>query len=95
MGIDIKNAVDAARDEAAELFANEPLVNLALEEIEFDEEKQHWLVTLGYDSPNRVTRKTTGPSLFPTIEEEIPRKYKLFRIDANDGHLISMNIRSL
>lgn len=95
MSLDMKAAVKTAREQAAQLFAEESLPNLALEEIEFDEEKQHWLVTLGYDSPNRVKRKTTGPSLFPTVEEETQRKYKIFRIDANDGHLIAMNILNL
>lgn len=95
MSLDMKAAVQTAREQAAQLFAEESLPNLALEEIEFDEEKQHWLVTLGFDSPNRVKRKTTGSSLFPSIEEEIQREYKVFRLDSNDGHLISMSIRSL
>jgi hypothetical protein len=56
MSLDMKAAVQTAREQAAQLFADESLPNLALEEIEFDEEKQHWLVTLGYDSPNRVAQ---------------------------------------
>lgn len=45
MSLDMKEAVKTAREQAAQLFAEESLPNLALEEIEFDEEKQHWLLT--------------------------------------------------
>lgn len=92
MSIDIKKAVCAAREQAMQLFADEVLPHLALEEITFDEQEQHWLVTFGFDAPNRIRRKTMEPNLFPTFEEETPRKYKTFRIDAQDGHLISMTI---
>ena len=94
MTIGIKEAVKSARELALQLFEAD-LKNLALEEVEFDETHNQWLVTLGYDSPHKLVRKTTGPSLFPTIEEEMQREYKLFRLDSNDGHLISMSIRSL
>ncbi|WP_295400543.1 hypothetical protein [uncultured Thiocystis sp.] len=95
MTIGIKEAVKSAREQALQLFEEETLNHLALEEVEFDEATQHWLVTLGYDSPHKLKRKTTGPSLFPTIEEEMQREYKVFRLDSNDCHLISMSIRSL
>jgi len=93
--IDMKTAVRAARQFALELFETEALPNLALEEIEFDESKHQWQVTLGFDSPHKIKRKITGPSLFPTIEEEMQRKFKLFSIDAEDGHLLSMTMRSV
>jgi len=92
--IDIKTAVQRARNQAKELFEPESLPNLALEEVEFDEDEQHWLITLGYDSPHHVKRQT-GPNLFPTIEEERKREYKVFRIDPKDGHLISITLRNL
>lgn len=94
MTINIKEAVKSAQDQALQLF-EAGLENLALEEVEFDETSNAWLVTLGYDSPHKMIRKINGPSLFPTIEEEVRREYKIFRIDSNDGHLISMSIRSL
>ena len=93
MSIDIKSAVQSARQHALGLFEPEALPNLALEEITFDELQNQWLVTLGFDSPHQIKRKTNGPSLFPTIEEEVQREYKQFHIDATDGHLVSMTMR--
>lgn len=91
--IDMKTAVRAARQFALELFESETLPNLALEEIEFDKSSHRWQVTVGFDSPHKIKRKTNGPSLFPTIEEDIQREYKQFNIDAEDGHLVSMTMR--
>lgn len=91
--VDMKSAVRAARQYALDLFESETLPNLALEEIEFDESSKQWQVTLGFDSPHKIKRKTNGPSLFPTIEEEVQREYKQFNIDAEDGHLVSMMMR--
>jgi hypothetical protein len=93
VSIDIKGAVKAARESARALFDQEPLDNLALEEVAFDDESNQWLVTLGYDSPHKLRRRINGPGLFPTIEEETLRQYKIFRIDPDDGHLISIGIR--
>ena len=93
LSIDMKTAVRAARQFANELFDGEALPNLALEEIEFDESNHQWQVTLGFDSPHRIRRKTTGPALFPTTEEEVKREYKQFNIDADNGHLVSMTMR--
>ena len=95
MSIDIKNAINSARDHARALFDHEPLDNLALEEVEFDEATGDCLVTLGYDSPHKLIRRTSGPGLFPTVEEETLREYKIFRIDPSDGHLVSISIRKL
>jgi hypothetical protein len=95
MNIDIKDAVKAARVFAQQLFDQESLKNLALEEVELDADAGEWLVTLGYDSPNRKRKTTTGPSLFPTVEELNIREYKIFRIAANDGHLVSMRLRDV
>jgi hypothetical protein len=72
MSIEVKGAVNIAREQARHLFEGEDLQNLGLEEIEFDEIKNQWLVTLGYDSPH-VIKRQTGPNLFPTTEQEKKR----------------------
>ncbi len=95
MSIDIKEAVKAARESARALFDQEPLDNLALEEVVFDDARNQWLVTLGYDSPHKLIRRTSGSGLFPTVEEETLREYQIFRIDPSDGHLVSISIRKL
>ena len=87
----VGNAVKIAKEQAEMLFEGENLKHLALEEVELDDTRNQWLVTLGYDSQHLLKRQT-GPNLFPTTEEERKREYKVFRIDADDGHLISMKM---
>lgn len=94
MGIDVKQAVKAAKEQASLLFQGQEIKNLMLEEVEFDESSNKWLVTLGYDSPSKITKKS-GPQLFPTIEEETKREYKVFSIDGDNGNFISMKIRDV
>ena len=94
MNIDVKQAVKIAREQAQQLFEDDKFFNFALEEVEFDDTKDQWLITLGFDTPHVITRKT-GPSLFPTTEEERKRVYKIFSIDAHSGSLTSMKIRDV
>lgn len=94
MGIDVKQAVKTAREQADLLFEGERVINLMLEEVEFDEAGNKWLITLGYDSTSKIIKKS-GPQIFPTIEEETKRQYKVFSIDGNTGNFISMKIRDV
>ena len=91
--ITVGQAVQLAKEQAKALFQEQELKNLALEEVELDESGNQWLVTLGYDSPHLLRRKS-GPSLFPTTEEERKREYKVFRIGTDSGEFISMKMRN-
>jgi hypothetical protein len=94
MTIDVKQAVHAAREQASLLFEGEEVQHLMLEEVELDNSKNVWLITLGYDSPSKVTKRS-GPQLFQTIEEETKRQYKVFSIDGDTGEFVSMKIRDV
>jgi hypothetical protein len=61
-----------------------------VEEVELDESHNYWLITLSFP----VVADPTSPfsaALFPKTE----RKYKLFKIDAQNGNVESMKIRTL
>ncbi|CAK8714607.1 hypothetical protein H206_00306 [Candidatus Electrothrix aarhusensis] len=98
MTIELYDAVKIAKDQVLQLFAEQTLPHLMLEEVNFDETEQAWLITLGYDSHHEVRTISRGSKMVSsmfgdtsiTTEEKIPRVYKVFKIDASDGHLISM-----
>ena len=98
MTIELYDAVKIAKDQVQQLFAEQTLPHLMLEEVEFDEKEQVWLIRLGYDSHHVVKTTSRGDKMMPsmfgggdtTTEERTPRVYKEFKIDASDGHLISM-----
>lgn len=46
--MDVKEAVDLAKQHVADLFAKEGLVNLGLEEVEYDDARELWRITVGF-----------------------------------------------
>lgn len=106
MAIEMQNAVRIAKTQAQQLFDGQTLPNLMLEEVDFDETKQVWLITLGYDSHQLIKTikvpveeaASFASEMFGSlggeiIEEKRPRVYKVFQIDASDGRLLSMKMR--
>lgn len=49
--MDVKQAVAVAKQHVLDLFAEEKVTNLGLEEVEFDEQTREWIVTLGFSRP--------------------------------------------
>ena len=46
--LDVKGAVTIAKQYVANLFANEGIIDLSLEEVEHDDARGVWLITLGF-----------------------------------------------
>ncbi|WP_204102285.1 MULTISPECIES: hypothetical protein [Spirulina sp. CCY15215] len=68
--------------------------NLRLEEIELSEDKQFWLITLGFDIINNSDADTDDNPLFPLVESQNrERQYKIIKIDTQIGEVQSMKIR--
>jgi hypothetical protein len=85
MAIDAKEAATKAASYYKELTGTKDW-GVTLEEIEFDEDKNQWLITLGLTS-------TAFANIAPMGLR--PHAYKLFRIDAETGEVKSMKIREL
>jgi hypothetical protein len=89
--IDVKTAVLSAQNyltSMQELLA-EPLKDLGLEEVELSEDKQTWLITLGYNRPLETTSNVLLPPGFTTHQ----RVYKLIKVNAETGDVEAMKIR--
>jgi hypothetical protein len=73
----------------SELFADEKLSNLGLEEVEFDEAAGEWRVTLGFSRP----WDTVG-GLASFAQPLNPRRsYKIIRISQDTGNVLSVKNR--
>jgi hypothetical protein len=86
--MDIKGAVRIAKEFVQELFADEGISNLSLEEIEHI--KNHWNVTIGFDrpisgSPNALTQMTGQISI---------RQYRVVSL-RESGEVVSAKIREV
>ncbi len=80
--MDVKEAVDLAKHYIADLFRDEGVINLGLEEVEFDDLSSSWDVTIGF-SRSWDRRTTTMISALMQQEGPPSRSYKVVRIDDN------------
>ena len=78
-----KQAVDIAKQHVMELFSDEAIRNLGLEEIESD--GMYWKVTIGFSRPwDMSINSVLGSS---------DRAYKVIRVDGDTGCVISVKDR--
>lgn len=57
---------------------------LRLEETELSEDKQHWLITLGFDIPVDAHRDPLG---LIEVKPKYEREYRVFKVDAQTGEV--------
>ena len=80
--MDVKLAVAIAKKHIAELFGEEEILNLGLEEVELDDEG-FWRITIGFSRPwNR--------NVGSVLSGENSRSYKIVVLSNKDGHVLSM-----
>jgi len=83
--VDVKTAVYAAYQYLRSLqeVMGGTLYNLRLEEVELSEDRDFWLVTVGFDRAE-----------FPAIMTE-DRNYKIFKVNSQTGEVEAMKIRAI
>ena len=87
--MDVKLAVQTAKEHVAEIFADEPIENVGLEEVEFDELNKVWAVTIGF------TRFWGRPrdNIFRALGTA--RDFKIVRIEDESGRVQSVKHRDV
>lgn len=61
-----------------------------LEEVELSNDEKYWYITLSLQSID-----TKGVVTFNPFATKQSKEYKIFKVDANSGNVISMKIRTL
>jgi len=91
-----KDAVQLARKYMVEIFGT--IDGLNVEEIELAEDEQIWSVTMGFweyiPEPTRQIPNALSSILGPEVRK-VRRTYKVLKISANSGNVLSMKIRSV
>jgi malate synthase len=97
--IEVKEAVQAAMRYTAELFAQEGVSDIRLEEVELSEDSATWHVTLSF------LRKHKASSVSPALEEllhagtvfgpQMDRDFKVLSVRADNGVVTAVKIRQL
>jgi hypothetical protein len=88
--MDVKEAANVAKVYLADLYMDEGVTNLGLEEVVFDDVSGNWEITIGFSRP--WDRQTTLPAL---VGARSDRTYKVVRIDGQNGDVISLKDRLL
>ena len=87
--MDVKQAVRTAKEHVVELFADEPIENVGLEEVEFDELNQVWAITIGF-SRFRGDRSDDNVIVRALRNQ---RDFKIVRIEDETGRVQSLKHR--
>ncbi len=99
--MDVKQAARTARDYITDLFADENVQNIGLEEVEFDDIGKIWNITIGFSRPWESPKDPPKSFIVPVLQELEPppppnqRSYKIVRVRDHDGHILSVMNRAL
>ena len=88
--MDAKQAVQIAKKHVVEIFSEEPIENVGLEEVEFDTIEGVWAITVGF------SRFWGHPSDFVRgLDSSAARTFKTVRIDDESGRVRSVRHRDV
>ena len=89
--MDVKQAVQTAKEHVAHLFADEHIMNVGLEEVEFDEVDKLWAITIGF------SRSWGRPAVevMRALDGDSARTYKTVRIQDESGRVESVKHRDV
>ena len=90
--MDVNKAVETAREYVEKLYVKEQIMDVGLEEVEFDCETYEWKVTIGFSRPWDMGR-TFG--LAAALSNGLRRRsYKVIRV-CDDGEVRSLRDHGL
>lgn len=92
--MDVKDAVRLAKAYIRDVLAEEKIVDVGLEETEFEESSSQWLITIGFRRPFERTGQRAGGNALAALMRSggsyENRWYKTVRIDVKSGKVVSM-----
>jgi hypothetical protein len=92
--VPVKTAVETAIGYVTELYQGQRLRDLLLEEVEYSESTEKWIVTIGFSFPE--TQEVSTSVILPSqTSRQLSRRYKTVIIDAATGTPVSMKIRAV
>ena len=89
--MDVKGAAKLAKEYVADLFADEGIANVGLEEIQLGSDGRFWKVTVGFSRP----WDHGGLATITHGQKGLRRSYKVLRIEDVTGNVESVKDRIL
>ena len=93
--MDVKNAVSKAKAYLMELFAEDGVADIRLEEVEHDERDESWNITLGFLRHREAPANMSA--LVASLDALASRRrvYRVVRVRERDGAVVSVKHRDL
>ena len=92
--MDVKQAIMAAKAYVSEVYADETISNLGLEETEYDDTHQQWHITVAFSRPWNTPRSRAQEALENLGGvSALKRSYKIVSL-RQDGSVLAMKDRS-
>ena len=97
--MDVREAVNKAREYISDVYAGEEIQGVGLEEIRFDDAENFWKVTIGFfrswdrDAPSMGQRIRELQGAAPVDRRR--RAFKVVQIDDESGRIMAMTHRAL
>ena len=89
--MDVKEAVLRAKEYLGDLFEDEQIMNVGLEEVVFEDVSNIWKITIGFSRP----WDQKGPLVATLVEIRPARSYKVLSINDDSGRVESLTDRVL
>ncbi len=90
--MNVKEAVRTAKAYVADIFEDEQITRVGLEEVEFDSAMREWRVTIGFNRPWDANNTLTAAL---TSELYRNRSFKVVRIKEGSGEVSAIGDRVL
>jgi hypothetical protein len=91
----VKEAVSLAKRYIQEVFTDEKIDNIGLEEVEFDDKSNIWSITIGFSRPWDEGAGPFAAQLAASGMVPRRRDYKVVRIGDGDKKMVSVKNRDL
>jgi hypothetical protein len=88
--MEVKEAVKRAKEVITTIFAEESVENIGLEEVEFDQSANQWLVTIGFSRPWDQSLSSAVAFLSGSVRQ---RTYKIVVIPDSDSDRFAVRNR--
>ncbi len=93
--MDVKSAVQVAVQYMKDLFASEQITNLGLEEVEYDDHTNDWIVTIGFSRPWDYPQSSILPGIVVNSSAPPKRAYKTVIINDGTEKILSVKNREI
>lgn len=100
--IDVKEAIQIAREHVKTVYNDAGITDVMLEEVWLSEDRSTWHVTIGFSRPSRSNsqpspvQQALAASAYSALlsPTKLDRDYKEVQIESSSGTVLSMKIRN-